>query len=572
MITLRLKKKKGLSLVEILLATVLITILILGVAGAMSYTVSSSRRSNESSYAAYLASEGVEALRNIRDQSFANLTDGTWGLALSSNQWTLSGSSDVTSGYTRQIIISSVDADTKRATVNITWGGQTYTQIIEFTRWQETRPVVAGNLGLLVYADNSGDDDVIRYRILDANGNWTSVRTVPDLVLASNPQLRSLRLYSNPKSNEKILIAKFFLYPSASIYGIVWDGNSWGNPQLITTYTSTANAEARNFDGDFISSGSFFLIYGNNTFWPQYRIWNGSTWSSQQTALSVGSLVGFPNWINAKARPGTNNIMVAVHDTSNHLSTIFWNGSSWGGLLEHTTNTTGAAYDSVDMVWSRSNSAVLLMTYTLSGSNNPVIRTWNGTAWSAPLNIVYIVAQPRASRLISSPVSDLNLFCYKDSSNNINCLSITTIPLWAAATNPIVIGYDTSAGNQRSFDMAFEDVSGELAVIKYNGGPLPNNINERKYSPGTNTWTPQSISPPYIGQQETVLARPRLGSNDIMFMYGTTDQKVYTEVWNGTNNAMYTTGGRAITQHGTFGSNDLDFWFDFAWDSVVASP
>jgi hypothetical protein len=68
-----------------------------------------------------LAEEGLEAVRNIRDHDFSNLTDGTYGLAVSNNQWSFSGSEDITDIFTRQIIISTIDSDTKQARAIVSW-------------------------------------------------------------------------------------------------------------------------------------------------------------------------------------------------------------------------------------------------------------------------------------------------------------------------------------------------------------------------------------------------------------------------------------------------------------------
>ena len=71
--------------------------------------------------AATLADEGLEAVRNIRDANFSNLTDGTFGLTTTGNQWNLSGASDTSDIFSRAITISTVDANRKSITSSITW-------------------------------------------------------------------------------------------------------------------------------------------------------------------------------------------------------------------------------------------------------------------------------------------------------------------------------------------------------------------------------------------------------------------------------------------------------------------
>lgn len=71
--------------------------------------------------------------------------------------------------------------------------------------------------GMLVYADYSlgSLDTRIRYKILDENGNWGSVQSVPEFApyactTSAICEVRAMKLYSSPVKNEKILIAKFF--------------------------------------------------------------------------------------------------------------------------------------------------------------------------------------------------------------------------------------------------------------------------------------------------------------------------------------------------------------------------
>src|SRR5688500_2632769 len=90
----RTNRQGGFSPVEVLLAATIFGFLATALVGAIIYGRSSTAQAGERARAQSLADEGVEALRNIRDAGFANVTDGTFGLAQSGGSWTLSGSSD----------------------------------------------------------------------------------------------------------------------------------------------------------------------------------------------------------------------------------------------------------------------------------------------------------------------------------------------------------------------------------------------------------------------------------------------------------------------------------------------
>ncbi|PJA89936.1 MAG: hypothetical protein CO137_01605, partial [Candidatus Magasanikbacteria bacterium CG_4_9_14_3_um_filter_32_9] len=131
----------GFSLVEIVLAGALFTVLVTTMAGALIYSKDTTASTGDNSRAVLLAEEAVEALKNIKDADFAQLTDGTHGLQLT-NEWNLTGSSDITDNFfTRSIEIASVDTDRKIATTTIVWNPRegvtsTYELGVRLTNWR----------------------------------------------------------------------------------------------------------------------------------------------------------------------------------------------------------------------------------------------------------------------------------------------------------------------------------------------------------------------------------------------------------------------------------------------------
>src|SRR3989344_1218094 len=111
----------GFSLVEVILSTAVFVLLVTALVGAYLYGQEATALAGNRARATMLAEEGLEAVRNIKDANFSNLSDGTHGLAVSGNQWTLSGSSDVTDIFTRSISISIIDMDRKSVVSNISW-------------------------------------------------------------------------------------------------------------------------------------------------------------------------------------------------------------------------------------------------------------------------------------------------------------------------------------------------------------------------------------------------------------------------------------------------------------------
>ncbi len=132
----------GFSTIEALLSASILVLIVTAFMGAFIYGSQSTALAGQRTRAAFLAEEGLEASRNIRDAAFSNLSDGTKGLTISGNQWIFSGSSDTTdSFYTRQITISTVNGDSNRK------------QIVSTITWQQNNQRT-GSVNLTTYLTN----------------------------------------------------------------------------------------------------------------------------------------------------------------------------------------------------------------------------------------------------------------------------------------------------------------------------------------------------------------------------------------------------------------------------------
>lgn len=139
-------RDKGFSVVEVLLAATVFAMLTSAVIGALVYGRSSTAGSGDRTRANMLADEGIEAARNIRDATYSNLADGTYGLVQSGNTWTLSGSSDTSDIFTRSVTIATSGTNRKTITSNVSWtGAQGSGQVSvasELTNWSASLPKV----------------------------------------------------------------------------------------------------------------------------------------------------------------------------------------------------------------------------------------------------------------------------------------------------------------------------------------------------------------------------------------------------------------------------------------------
>ena len=111
----------GFSLIEGVLAGTILLLLAVAAAGALTQGRENSNLSARHSQAILLAEEGLEAVRNIRDENFSLLTAGTHGLTRNSGTWAFGGLSDVTGEFSRNITITDINANKKNVKAVITW-------------------------------------------------------------------------------------------------------------------------------------------------------------------------------------------------------------------------------------------------------------------------------------------------------------------------------------------------------------------------------------------------------------------------------------------------------------------
>lgn len=296
---------KGFSSLEAMLGVTMLGLLSTAIIGALVYGLQGISVSGEYARATLLAEEGLEAVRNIRDENFSNLSDGTHGLVLSGGTWSFSGSSDTTDIFTRTTTISTVTETEKEISSEITWNGQhgrngSITLFTRISHWdlediplfgdwsnpiQEASANVSGNQdglrlvlqGSYVYLIlNGGNPDFIIFDISDP----THPSQVGSLSLSGTPQDIAISgnyayVVSN-QNNAELQIVNVTNPASPSIANSInLSGNQDGQAvsidgnTLFITRASSGNDEFLIYDISSPVSPSFLgsedLGSGNNT-------------------------------------------------------------------------------------------------------------------------------------------------------------------------------------------------------------------------------------------------------------------------------------------------------------------
>ncbi len=154
-------------MIEVIIAVSLLVIFATGAVIAVLGSLVASRLAEEETKAAYLATEGLEAVKSIRDQNWNYLTNSTHGLSKTNGYWEFLGSSDTDPSvkFTRVITISDVqrngsgdivasggtiDPDTKKAVAEVSWhflpsALSSAIETIYLTNWQTGRYLYPGS-------------------------------------------------------------------------------------------------------------------------------------------------------------------------------------------------------------------------------------------------------------------------------------------------------------------------------------------------------------------------------------------------------------------------------------------
>jgi prepilin-type N-terminal cleavage/methylation domain-containing protein len=157
-------KKKGFSLIEILVAISIFLVFLTGIAKITSSSGKETRHSINKERAVFLAEEAIEASRNIRDADFSNLINGTYGLIVSDNQWNYSGSSDISGIFSRSLTISTINTNEKKLDAVVSWTDETsqtnsVTLSTYLTNWRKV--TLQSGLTVTKTVINHGDTKVV---------------------------------------------------------------------------------------------------------------------------------------------------------------------------------------------------------------------------------------------------------------------------------------------------------------------------------------------------------------------------------------------------------------------------
>ncbi len=149
-----MKNQKGFSVVEIVIASSILLLVVVSIFSSYAIALVATQKNTAQLQAAFLAEEGIEALKNMRDFGYASyissLSNGTsYRLAWSNSHWQATTTNTFVDGtFDRTFVLSAVsrdgnhdivtsggtvDSNTKKVTVTVAWkdGSATSTKSME---------------------------------------------------------------------------------------------------------------------------------------------------------------------------------------------------------------------------------------------------------------------------------------------------------------------------------------------------------------------------------------------------------------------------------------------------------
>lgn len=430
----------GFSVLEVILAAAIFVTFATAAVVVVISGIDNNRLGGEMTVANQFNTEGMEAVRSIKNQSwttFANQAGaGNTGVSNASGTWAFNGLSDNTlpsdTRFKRAINIANVqrdvsgnivasgtnDPDTKKVTATTTWNFTsarpeevTFTEY--FTNWEAR---VGGPI-MMAYSKNTSTPF---YRIWDGSawGTEAGAQSIP-----GGGNINYVVLKSARTKTEAVLGT---LDANGNIYAQVWNGISWGHQQLMVNLGS-ANSTTRSFDIAYEkNSDRLIIVYPSGTGNIDFacRIWDGSTWSSP-IVITAPPTTAIVRWIELAQNPlsTSNDVAMIMMDNNRGVYGMIWNGATWVnmGVASVWDTASIATRKAVDVAYEQSSGRAMFI-WGDTVATDQYYRIWNGTTLT-PATLLDIPAAGNVVnwiKLVSRPNSNELMYGEVDAAFDLN--------------------------------------------------------------------------------------------------------------------------------------------------------
>ncbi|MBI1968779.1 hypothetical protein HYS49_02615 [Candidatus Woesearchaeota archaeon] len=271
--------------------------------------------------------------------------------------------------------------------------------------------------GLIAYGELNVA--IPRFRTWNSSNNFSTEQSAPSIGIDGTNDITWAVVRGNHERDEIILGTEdkgndvnIQVYPA---------NKTWGAVLEVSADVLNSNSRAFDIAVEDIS-GDALIVYEDSSAADtsiRYQIWNGSQYSDQNTLVT--GLASSPiRWVRLVQRPGTDDMMLLIHDNAADLHAHYWNGTGFD-LTRNTTLSTGTTSSLTQhfaFAWESMSGDGLAVYGT---GTNLVYRTFSITAphWSTETTIALGNALGD-TRLCSDPTSDYVGLIIEDGGSDVN--------------------------------------------------------------------------------------------------------------------------------------------------------
>lgn len=502
---------RGFLLVEVLLASSLFVIFLTAFAGVFYYGLQSSVIAGDRAQATSLAEEGEEAVRSMKNNNFANITDGQHGLVYSNNAWSFSGTQDVTGAYTRYVTISTVDANRKNVTTTVNWqqapGRQgTVVQQGRVTNW---KTVLNLGQGLMV------NSVVINHGLSKVASDFAPYKVGTTTVqLATSTKFGAGTYTVSATANAN--------------YNQTFSGdcNASGQVTLTSSSSKLCTITIEEKLSYVVATGTVINHGGNKVIsdFAPFKIGSTTVTIGATTSINSGTYV--------------------ISEASSSAYTLTFSGACFTdgtiSLISGDSKTCMLTNEEIIINPGNGGSPSLagLMIYG-DGTNIPKFRTYNNSTDTFGAETSTFTATVGPTWIIkAAPNKHLALAGYYDSTG-----SLTVMCFDGTNWTQEFVAPSGGVGNRHRFDMSFENTTGDAMVIYSKGSHVYSQMGYRTKSGSTGcgsaNWASEVLLDPLRTTKDIMyvkLAQDRRANSDLLAVtWVDTNDDISVKIWNGTS-------------------------------------
>lgn len=309
--------------------------------------------------------------------------------------------------------------------------------------------------------------------------------------------------------------------------------------------------------------GPIMMAYSKTTTTPYYRIWNGTSWSTESLAQAV---TGNINYVVLKSSRTRNEAILGVQTSTGGVYTQVWNGTSWSApVLVGTGPTTTRTFD---IAYEKNSDQAVIAYSPTAASADFAYRTWDGTTLSAATTVTAppTTGAVRWMELKQNPLSTSDEISMIMVDGNADIYGMA----WTGSTwsdMGVTVAWDISAAatTKKTIDVEYEQTSGEALFMW--GDSVATDQHYRPWN-GTALGTTEVLDiPAQEGISEWLQMAARPSSNEIIVGVQDAAADLNTRKWSGT--AWDTTTQHA--EHSAAVENITSRTFDIVYETTPAN-